>query len=182
MREFSGNNNTPEAVLHASSGRLEETATVVGIEGRWALLAIERRTSCGACAAGGECGTSVLARLLGKRKTLLRIPNDFDAQVGERIIIGIIESALLKASFLAYFIPVAGMISGALLALPLGFGDFGAVIFSLLGLAIGLVYSRRRSNSSPESPLFRPAFICRSFPSPISNRISDSGRQATTKS
>lgn len=100
-----------------------------------------RRRACGGCGARDACGTSLLDRFLGRRPMRLHVINDRDAQIGEQVIIGVPEEALLKAAVAAYLAPLIGLIIGAIGAHELAgaSGSLPADGASLLGALIGFV-------------------------------------------
>jgi sigma-E factor negative regulatory protein RseC len=74
---------------------IEENALVVVTEGEDAWVETSRRSSCGSCEAKG-CGTGALSQVLGRRRQRLRVKNPIAAVVGEQVVLGITESALIK--------------------------------------------------------------------------------------
>jgi sigma-E factor negative regulatory protein RseC len=93
---------------------IEQTGLVLSVRGGMAEVQAERRSACGSCAGNAGCGTSVIARLFGRRETLLRAQDNIGVGPGDRVVIGLPESALLEASFLAYLVPLLSMIGGAM--------------------------------------------------------------------
>lgn len=91
---------------------IEETGLVVSVRGDLAEVEGQARSGCGSCAVEGTCGTSLLARYFGPKRLLLRAHNPIGARPGERVVIGLPESALLEASVLAYLVPLLAMIGG----------------------------------------------------------------------
>lgn len=92
---------------------IEETGLVVSVRGDLAEVAGQPRSACGGCAVNGACGTSLLARYLGSRRLSLQARNAVGARPGERVVIGLPEGALLEASALAYLVPLAALVGGA---------------------------------------------------------------------
>jgi sigma-E factor negative regulatory protein RseC len=95
---------------------IEETATVIAVDGDQVLVQTQRRSSCQACSVKQGCGTSVLAKVVGTRSSQIRVDNLLGAQVGDQIALGIEETALVKGSFLVYALPLVMMLAFALLA------------------------------------------------------------------
>ena len=62
---------------------IEETAIVVKCEGKFAWVEAQRQTTCGNCAASKGCGTSVLAKVVGKKAARMRALNPIEAQLGD---------------------------------------------------------------------------------------------------
>jgi sigma-E factor negative regulatory protein RseC len=100
-----------------------------------------RRGACGGCGARDACGTSLLDRFLGRRAMRLSVINGINARVGEQVIIGVPEEALLRAAAAAYLAPLVGLIVGAIGAHELA-GVSGLMPpegASLLGALIGFL-------------------------------------------
>lgn len=93
---------------------IEETGVVVTVQGVMAEVEAQRRSTCGGCAVNGACGTSLLERYLGRKRSLVRALNAIGAVPGDRVVIGVPEGALLTASFVAYLVPLSAMIGGAI--------------------------------------------------------------------
>jgi sigma-E factor negative regulatory protein RseC len=95
---------------------IEESARVVSIEGAELVLEAEIKTSCQSCSAQKGCGTSLLARHVGRKLTRFRIANTLNAKVGDEVIVGLSEQAMLRGSLLVYLFPLFCMLLAALAA------------------------------------------------------------------
>lgn len=95
---------------------IEETAQVVELKGSQLVLQAQTKSSCGSCAASKGCGTSVLSKVVGRKFTRFLAENSIDAEIGDTVVVGISEDALLKGSLVMYIIPVMGMLVIALVA------------------------------------------------------------------
>lgn len=100
---------------------IKEQATVVDIAGEFAWVETQRQTACGACSANKGCGTHVISKVVGNRRNRVRVLNTINAEIGDRIIVGLEEGALVKGSLALYFVPLLGLFGG---------GAFGGVLFS----------------------------------------------------
>ncbi len=125
---------------------LKENAFIVGVENEIAWVETQRKTSCGSCQARKSCGTSVLQKVLGNKRTRLKVNNPKLFSVGDEVILGLHEDALVKGSFLLYALPLVSMFGFALIGILL-FGFWGleftegySILFSLSGLAVGFWY------------------------------------------
>jgi sigma-E factor negative regulatory protein RseC len=127
---------------------IEERVTVTASDGEFAQVSTQRVSTCGACGARGACGTSALAKVLGSRRTSVRVLNPIGARPGDEVIIGLQESALTRASFAFYMVPLLSLILFAILgkwlagALQFGPTESGAILGGLFGLAAGMVWLR----------------------------------------
>ena len=141
---------------------IEERARVIAIEGNNLLLEAEARSACNACAVRQGCGTSVLSRWIGRKFTRFQAPNTVNASVGDEVVVGIAEDAMLKGSVLVYLLPLLAMIGFALLADSMIAAEAAArdllvLISAVAGFALMLVISRlflsTGSNKSRLSPV-----------------------------
>lgn len=121
---------------------LEQTGTVIESDNKTALIETERRSACGQCSVGDSCGTSVIAGLFKQRSNCVRVSNCLHLQPGDRAVIGIPESVLLRAALWAYMVPLFFMIGFAMMTHLAGFHDGIVFISSLVGLFNGLYLSR----------------------------------------
>ena len=135
---------------------IEEQATVVDCEGDYVWVQTQRQSSCGQCSAKGGCGTQVLAKFLGNKAAYVRCLNSHDVKIGDRVIIGIEESALLSGSFLMYLLPLVIMIFFAGLSVFFarlwwpGWTDLLAVMAAISGLILGLSIAQRISQQAAQ--------------------------------
>lgn len=117
----------------------------MSVEGDQLFLEAETRSSCQGCEVKSGCGTSVLSKWVGKKFTRFQAKNTIDARVGDQVVVGLSETALLRGSFSIYLIPLLGMIIVAVLAdllLPPNVGARDLFItlsaFAGFGVALGL--------------------------------------------
>ena len=82
----------------------------MSVEGGQLVLEAETRSSCQACEVKSGCGTSVLSRWVGRKFTRFHAKNTVDAQVGDHVVVGLSETALVRGSVAIYFLPLLGMI------------------------------------------------------------------------
>jgi sigma-E factor negative regulatory protein RseC len=127
---------------------IEETARVIAIEDGQLLLEAQTTTACSACEAKQGCGTSVLSKWVGRKFTRFQVPNTVNARVGDEVVVGLAEEAMLKGSVLVYLLPLLGMIGFALLAEVLisaeaGSRDLLVLVAAIVGFALTLAIARR---------------------------------------
>jgi sigma-E factor negative regulatory protein RseC len=108
---------------------ITEQAIVTRCHGKRVELELQRGSACAQCELSQGCGTGALGRLLGKRSKPLVIETDHDLKPGDKLQLGLSESALVKASLIVYGLPLLGMLVAGLLA------SFTAVSETLIALA-----------------------------------------------
>ena len=125
---------------------LKENAFIVGVEDGIAWVETLRKTSCGSCQARSSCGTSVLQKVLGNKRTRLQVNNPKQFSVGDEVILGLHEDALVKGSLLLYALPLVAMFGFAFVGIlvftlfEMEFTEGYSILFSLTGLAVGFWY------------------------------------------
>ena len=144
---------------------IEENATVVEVDSGYAIVETQQKAACGSCSSAGSCSTTVLSGLFKRRHNQLKVLNPIDAKPGELVVIGLQETALLKASSLAYLLPLAGMFLLAMLAQHLAGnagiipGELPGILGGLLGFIAGLILLKRISRSRSSNPDFQAVIL-----------------------
>lgn len=126
---------------------IEEQAIVIDVDNEIATLEIVRKTACGLCGQTRGCGMSVWGRLLGHRSRVFKAVNQVNAQVGDTVVVGIEEGAVLASSMTIYGLPLATMLAGALLSglLPadsVSQRDAYALMGAVTGFVMGLFWMK----------------------------------------
>ena len=126
---------------------IEEQATVIALEGDDALLQTQRQSACQSCSVKKGCGTSVLAKVIGQRSSQVRVLNTLGAQLGDTVLLGVQENALVQGSLLIYAAPLLSMfglaIAGEFWAKANGFNaELITVMAAFLGFFIALLVIR----------------------------------------
>src|SRR5689334_6815725 len=117
---------------------VEGIARVVKVEGKVAWLEPEQTTSCGGCASAAACGHgdsgigSVARRTEARR---FRLEGE-GLQMGDRVVLGVGDRALIKAALLAYGLPLFS----AIVAGGLAQGTWGDDVITLFAMANGLAF------------------------------------------
>jgi len=150
---------------------VEGIAQVVKIEGKTAWLVPEQGSSCGSCASAAACGSkgvgTTASRLDNRR---FRIDNNANLAVGERVVFGIRDNVLLKASIAAYVIPLATLVlAGALAQWQFG-SDLITMAAMVAGLVIGLGISRLEARRLYIRGDLAPLFLRRARPGETCNQ------------
>jgi len=122
---------------------VEGIAQVVEVDGKLAWLVPEQTTSCGGCASASACGAKGIGTTASRLELRrFQLVNDAGLRVGERVVVGIRENALLRASITAYVIPLATLLATGALAQWAAGSDVVTMAAMFAGLALGLGFSR----------------------------------------
>ena len=120
---------------------IEERGRVLSVEEGAVWVETLRRSACDSCQARNGCGQSVLQRLgLGARSGFIRVLNqqvEHRYRVGDEVIIGVPEHAVLHGSVMVYLIPLLMLFAGALLAQSFGASEGVIIAAGFSGMAGG---------------------------------------------
>ncbi|MCL2866511.1 MAG: SoxR reducing system RseC family protein [Clostridia bacterium] len=108
----------------------EKTGLVVKALGQQLTVSFCRDTDCGKCNA---C-------FIGRKNMLITLNGE--AKEGDRVVVQMPEAGILKASALAYAIPLAGLLAGLGIGNALGGNDLYTGLGGLTGLALSLLAVR----------------------------------------
>lgn len=120
---------------------IEETGEVVAVSEEGVLVQTVRQSACSSCSAAKGCGQKLLASVgQGQRfEVLAENPLKLTLQTGDQVVLGLAETALVKASMLAYLLPLVLLAVFAGVAEWLGAAESMVILFALVGLAAGLL-------------------------------------------
>lgn len=141
---------------------IEERGRVLRVEQGAVWVETIRRSACNSCQLRGGCGQSVLQRLGGSaRQGSIRVLDDRSCRVGDDIVIGIPENAVVHGSLLIYIVPLLALFAGALLAQASGVEEPLIILAGFSGLGLGFVAMRWHTSRLDADPMFIPRVLGR---------------------
>ena len=146
---------------------IEEHAFVEAVGPGIAWVASVRKSACGNCAASSGCGTSVMAKLFGERVNRFQVADAVGVQVGERVVIGIADGTVTRASLVAYLLPLLALMLVAFLAQSAGVGEGLSALLGILGLCASLWITGRLVGGAAGRERYRPVVLRRVEPAEI---------------
>ena len=144
---------------------IEEKALIVEIKNDVAWVETQRQSTCSSCQVQKGCGTSVLHKVLGQKRTRLQVLNPKHFQVGDEVVLGLQESALIKGSLMIYALPLVFMFGFAMLGYgvfflyELAYTEGYKILFSLSGLAGGFFWISKYSKKIANDPNFQAVIL-----------------------
>ena len=143
--------------MNDNTTMLEETATVIEVIDDQLIAETESRSSCSHCSTD-SCSTSVVAKLFGIRRNRLVMENTLQAKPGDRVVIGIPDTLLVRASVMAYLLPLVVMLGVTACGDALGVSEMGLSLLAMAGLAMGF-FSVRWAIRRGSSQRFQPRLL-----------------------
>jgi sigma-E factor negative regulatory protein RseC len=145
---------------------IEQIATVVELEGDAVWVETQRHSACGACAMNKGCGAGLFAKAFRFSSPRLKVQHTQDIEVGDRVVIGVDEQALVRGSFAAYIMPILFMLGFAMLGealladvLTSVAPDVIGLLSGMAGLAAGLMWLKRYSQSIGDDRRYQPLIL-----------------------
>lgn len=117
---------------------IEEQGRVLSAKDGEVWVETVRSSACGSCQARAGCGQALLQRFgAGRQQGFIRALSEMPLQIGDQVIIGVPEDAVVKASFTVYLLPLLTLFAFALVADGMGLAEPAVVGLGFLGLACG---------------------------------------------
>ncbi|MBW1990240.1 MAG: SoxR reducing system RseC family protein [Deltaproteobacteria bacterium] len=135
---------------------IEEGIIVSVTDDGHARVKTRRCEACDHCAAREGC------RVMGGGKEVeFLVKNTLDAAPGDRVAVGVSDASFMKATFLVYFVPMMGLVAGALLGNRLAAGtsldpEAAAVLLGLAGFAVTFAAVRLLANKLGAKTQYQP--------------------------
>jgi len=140
---------------------IEETATVIEVHNQRVLLETQRKSVCQSCSVKSGCGTSSLAKVVGKRSSQFAVDKTMDVKVGDEVIIAIDENALVQGSLLIYFLPLIFMLITGMAAEYLFVNEMITIVSVVAGFVSSLIFVRYVLSRSSLKKTIQPHLIRR---------------------
>lgn len=145
---------------------IEQSAVILSVEPPlagnqppFATLEVVRRTACGLCGQTRGCGNALWGKLFAHHASAFKAKNSIDAKVGQAVIVGINEQALLKSAFFLYLVPLATMFLAAILMKTLMDTDESAILGALIGLVIGFAWVKGFTSGQQYFVMHQPEIL-----------------------
>lgn len=143
---------------------IEERGRVLSVEPGAVWVATIQQSACNSCQARAGCGQSLLNRLgAGRRQGSVRALDTGRHKVGDEVVIGIPESAVLRGSTLVYVLPLLGLFLFSLLAQAIGLREPVVIAAGFAGMGVGFVLGRWRAARLGMDPAFVPQVVGKAF-------------------
>lgn len=145
---------------------IEAEGIVVRTESSMAFVETQRASACGSCSSKSSCGTSSLAGLMAGKSRFFKVQNPVGAVVGETVVVGLDERALLRGSLALYALPLLMLIAGAVAAgflAPSVAREGYSIAGAAAGLAAGVVGVRIVASRLAATSRYQPVIMRRIF-------------------
>lgn len=141
---------------------IEEQGQVVACEAGAVWVETVRRSTCGSCSARAGCGQALLQKVAaGARRGRIRVLCSEPLRVGEQVLIGVPEQAVLRGSVLVYLLPLLCLFAAAMLGQAAGLSEPWLILLAVAGLSAGLWLVRLLASRAAGSEALQPRVLRR---------------------
>lgn len=139
---------------------IEESGRVVAVESAAVWVETRISSTCSGCSVRSGCGQGLADRLgIHERRGLIRARCDFRLDIGDSVVIGIHEGALLRGAVLVYLFPLLALFAAATVAAELGMAEPYVIFTGALGFFASCVVVRRHSQRAADDPALQPVVL-----------------------
>ena len=149
---------------------IEETGVVVEVNENDLLVTTNRKSTCGSCSAKAGCGTGVLDKWFNRKQNVVRVLNtrQQSVDVGNEVVIGVDESALVRGSAIVYILPLLivflfTFIADRFASNSLHVGEGFVILVALIAGVLSFMGLKRFSNSIKHDPRYQPILLRKSI-------------------
>ncbi len=147
---------------------IEMQARVVATESGMALVEPMSNASCSSCASSAGatqslgCGADKIGQIFTLKTKNYRVIDPLTSHVGDEVIIGIEEGAVLRGSAAVYMLPLVLVFIGAMTAsyfIPSINADLASIIGAAMGFMLGALWLFRFSQRAGRNPHYQPVIL-----------------------
>ena len=146
---------------------IETQAVVVQAEECVAYVEAQFSSGCSSCSSDKGCASLTLSKIFNAKPRQYRVLNLIDAKVGDVVVIGLQEGALLKGAISVYLLPLALLLAGALAGYYAGpdtASDAYPVVGALLGMMVGVAWLKFFTARISLNSQFHPLILRKTIP------------------
>lgn len=140
----------------AGAADIQEEGVVVAVAADGVWVETQRQSGCQSCSSRGGCGVGIMQKALNRRRHTVRVQTNLPVQVGDHVRLLLPAAALVQASLLMYFLPLLGLIVGAVVGQTLLGSNGAAMIGAAIGFFAVLLFIARQQNGLSRSGRYAP--------------------------
>jgi sigma-E factor negative regulatory protein RseC len=145
---------------------IEEQATVVAIEDNKVTVTSTIKSACGGCQQVDNCGSGQVAKAFPQKKLTLTVQSSMALELGDNVVLGLNESALLQSAWQVYLWPLLGLLVASwfgqwLVIRGIVSHEIFAIILGVIGGYCGFILAKRQQLKSATCAKLAPKILRR---------------------
>lgn len=139
---------------------IEEPGRVVALEPGAVWVETHRKSTCSGCSARNGCGQGLMDRLgVNEKRGLIRAISELQLAVGDSVVVGVREDALLRGALLVYLFPLIALIASAMVASTLSVAEPFVILAGLAGFSASWLVVRYRGQKTAGDTRLQPVVL-----------------------
>ncbi len=139
---------------------IEEPGRVVAVEADAVWVETQRSSTCSGCSVRSGCGRGLTDRLgIRERRGLIRATSDLHLDIGDAVVVGVRERALLRGALLVYLFPLLMLFAFAVIASEMALAEPYVILGSVIGFFSACLIVRKHSQQIAEDPALQPVVL-----------------------
>lgn len=143
---------------------IEETATVVAINDHSVIVKSTIKSTCHSCHQQDDCGSGQIAKAIPQKILTTELFTEERLQIGDEVVIGLPEGAMLASAFEVYMFPLIGLVLFAalgqfVLVETFTFPELIAILTAMLGGFFGYLFAKKRQGKSQNVKTLQPKLL-----------------------
>jgi sigma-E factor negative regulatory protein RseC len=145
---------------------IEEQATVVAIEDDHVTVTSTIKSACGSCQQVDNCGSGQVAKAFPQKKLTLTVQSSMALELGDNVVLGLNESALLQSAWQVYLWPLLGLLLASwfgqwLVLNAIVVHEVFAILFGVFGAYCGFSLAKKQQLKSATCAKLAPKILRR---------------------
>lgn len=145
---------------------IEEQATVVAIDDDNVTVTSTIKSACGGCQQVDNCGSGQVAKAFPQKKLTLTVQSSMALELGDNVVLGLNESALLQSAWQVYLWPLLGLLLASwfgqwLVINGIVAHEIFAIILGVIGGYCGFSLAKRQQLKSATCAKLAPKILRR---------------------
>lgn len=139
---------------------IEEPGRVVALEPGAVWVQTHRGSTCSGCSARNGCGQGLMERLgSSDKRGLVRALCTLHLAVGDSVVIGVREDALLRGALLVYLFPLIALLASAVIASMISLEESYVIVAGLAGFFASWLVVRHRDGKMAGDERLQPVVL-----------------------
>lgn len=143
---------------------IEETATVVAIAADNVTVTSELKSACSGCQQVDNCGSGQVAKAFPQKQLTLTVKSNLPVKLGDKIVLGLNESALLSSAWQVYLWPLLGLIFASwigqsLLNQAIIIHEVIVILLAFIGGFVGFLLAKIQQDKRENCAILAPKIL-----------------------
>ncbi len=157
---------------------IEEQATVVAIDEDNVTVTSTIKSACGSCQQVDNCGSGQVAKAFPQKKLSLTVKSPLALSLGDNVVLGLNESALLQSAWQVYLWPLVGLIAASWLGQWMVINsilshEIFAIVLGVIGGYLGFSLAKKQQIKSATCAKLAPKILRKENQNIVITEITD---------